>query len=121
MTSEQQRLVNMMIACSITAGVATAIAMVPILWHPYETTEFVWPRVALEAPHQSTAFTVASSGTIEVAEIVPSLPPPSEVKTVDVLKASSEPKRYDICSPGHRVDYGRHWRCVYPGGRHRRR
>jgi hypothetical protein len=34
---------------------------------------------------------------------------------------TEEPEPRDVCAKygAHRVEYGHHWRCVYPGGRHR--
>lgn len=66
---------------------------------------------------------------LEVAEVV--YDPPISFKAANSQpKPDPEPERHgqpvvpvhrDYCYPGHRVDYGRHWRCVYAHQSHRHR
>lgn len=63
---------------------------------------------------------------LELAEVVFEPQPGAKVAKAEP-EAESHGRRpvvsehHDYCYPGHRVDYGRHWRCVYARQSHRHR
>lgn len=117
-------LVNIIAACSIAGLTAAGIALIPLLWHPPRepiTAPFNWPEQPLAEPSSPPANVLAAAGDVPIPETTKKV-------AVQIYRAVSEqpktepkaePARRDYCYPGHKVDYGRHWRCRYDR-RHRR-
>lgn len=119
-------LANLVAASSIAGFTAIGIAFVPAMWHPREPPKapFHWPEQPLAEPSAPPPNVLAAIGDVAI--------PPEAIKKVPIQiyravteKPKTEPKAEppparDYCYPGRKVDYGRHWRCVYANGRHQR-
>jgi hypothetical protein len=137
------KLINIGVACSIAGATAVAIVAVPRVWHPRDHDQVVafnWPPAALEEPSAAPKANMLATASNDIPlpetshkvatekytlvserEKSPPAPKPLPPKPIPLPPPPKvEPDR-DYCYPGHRVDHGRRWRCVYAHGRHRHR